>query len=56
MHGMYSTYPDGTLTLAQCDGCGERHYFRSLYFARNWGNAHGSQDTHLMRNALKYTA
>lgn len=50
----YHTVTDGTETLAQCDQCQERHYFKSLYFAKNWANAHAYNDPHLIRNALKY--
>lgn len=50
----YHIVTDGTETLAQCDQCQERHYFKSEYFAKNWANAHAYNDPRLIRNALKY--
>ena len=40
-HTHYTTVTDGDQHLAQCKGCGERHYFRSEYFAKQWMNRHG---------------
>lgn len=40
-HTHYITATDGDQHLAQCNGCGERHYFRSEYFAKQWMNRHG---------------
>ena len=50
----FHTVSDGSKTLAQCDQCHERHFFKSEYFAKNWANAHVYNDPHLTRNALKY--
>lgn len=40
-HTHYTTATDGSLHLARCNGCGERHYFRSTYLAKQWMNRHG---------------
>lgn len=50
----YLTASDDSQTLVQCDQCHEKHYFKSLYFAKNWANAHAYNDPHLIRNALRY--
>lgn len=42
MHAHFTTATDTDQHLAQCDTCGERHYFKSDYFAKQWMNRHAT--------------
>lgn len=51
----FGIFRDHTGTvLVECDQCDERHYFKSLYFAKQWSNKHSSNHADGDRFSAKY--